>query len=491
MKKILIVPGNFFVSRNYFSSPLIEKLYQMSTKEKLVIYVAGIESNPVSEEDFSYLSEYFQDNYNIILIPLMNKLERPIDRVIWFLKNNFLQKSITYRFNEINEFVTHQRFKNITNIYKKMTNNEFIWKTDIWPKYLGFPFPKSKFIMNLILKFLTSKNFFNNPQIIKSLKSISPNLVILGDIQSPISFAYTNASKKLKIRIVGNVRTWDHLTKNGPVVPNLDEYWVWNNIMREELNKFHKIRQEKIYEVGSPQFDYYSYKSKLEINNLIEYYNIINPLKKLAISPDSILILFATNRPHRGIGEESIIEHICENIALGKYSKKTISIILRSHPYDETFNKRFKKFNHYPFVKLMESPKLSKYSPEEFREDMINVSILLQRSNLVLCGQSTFVIDASCTDTPIVNIAFEGELNIEENLSVNNRYNVDHYQKLLSMDGTILVQDFNSLDISIKKYLTNPSLKAKGRKNIKINFAGRNEKSSSDLISERISRLLS
>ena len=112
----------------------------------------------------------------------------------------------------------------------------------------------------------------------------------------------------------------------------------------------------------------------------------------------------------------------------------------------------------------MESPELSKFNPEEFREDMINVNILLQRSNLVLCGQSTFAIDASCTDTPIINIAFDGELNIEESLSVNNRYNVDHYQKLISMNGTILVQDFNSLDTSIEKYLTNPSFKSEGRK---------------------------
>jgi hypothetical protein len=490
MKKILIIPGNFFVSRNYFSSPLIEKLYQMSTNEKLVIYVAGLESNPISEENFKYLKSYFQDNYNIILLPLMDKLENPIYKFIWFMKNNFLQKSATYRFNEINKFVTHKRFKKITNFYRNTTKDEYLWKTDIWPKYLGFPFPKSRIILNLILKFLSSKIFFNNPSITKNLKDISPNLIILGDIQSPISFEYSNASRKLKIKIVGNVRTWDHLTKNGPVVPDLDEYWVWNNIMRDELNKFHKIRQEKIYEVGSPQFDYYSFKKQIEIDDLTEYYKLNSPLTKFKISPDSVLIFFATNRPHRGIGEESIVEYICEKIALGNYSKKSVNIILRSHPYDETFNNRFNKFKNYPFVKLMESPKLSRYSPEEFREDMVNVSILLQRSSLVLCGQSTFAIDASCTDTPIVNIAFEGKLSIEKNISVNNRYNVDHYQKLLSMDGTILVKDFDSLDKSIEKYLTNPSFKAVGRKNIKINFAGIKDKSSSDLISERISSLL-
>ena len=66
IKKIIIVPGNFFVSRNYFSSPLIENLQQISVKEKITIYIAGVESNPIGLEYFKSLKNYFENNVSTI-----------------------------------------------------------------------------------------------------------------------------------------------------------------------------------------------------------------------------------------------------------------------------------------------------------------------------------------------------------------------------------------------------------------------------------------
>ena len=332
---------------------------------------------------------------------------------------------------------------------------------------------------------LTSRN----PQIHKHLKEIKPDLLLLGDIQSPVSFDYVSVAKKLNIKIAGNVRTWDHLTKNGPVVPGLDEYWVWNPIMRTELEIFHKVSKNKIFEVGSPQFDYYFF-NKTNEKNLTDYFNIKNPESEFFLDDDAKLIFFATNRSHRGIGEESIIPHICEKIALGKYNQKKINLILRSHPYDSDFNERFKEFNDYPFVRLFKSPDLYEFNPDDFREDMIKVSLLLKRSKLVICGQSTFAIDSSCTNTPVINISFDGDIEVDSKLSVKNRYNVDHYQKLTSMDGTTIIEDFRSLDNEINSYLINPELKALGRDKIKNNFAGFFNKLSSERITERIIKLI-
>lgn len=489
MKKILIVPGNLFVSRNYFSSPLIEKLFQMSIKERLTIYIAGLEGNPVSENLLEKLTPFFEDNYNIKLIPLMKKLVSPKERLLWFLKNNYLHRASIYRFNEINNFETHQRFKKITKTYAKR-KDDHLWRSDIWPSYLGFPFPKSKFLLKILKKLLNSKYTSSNSIIEGYFKDIKPDLLIIGDIQAPISFNYTAVARKNRVKVAGNVRTWDHLTKNGPVVENLDEYWVWNKVMKEELKLLHGIPYKNIFEVGSPQFDYYSFKKEQEIDDLINYYQIQNPLNFLNILSNTKVIFFATNRPHRGIGEESIVEHICENIALGNYLKEKIYLILRSHPYDETFKSRFKQFSDYPFVNLLDSPNLSRFNPKEFRKDMIRVSILLRESSLVICGQSTFVIDASCANVPIINIAFDGKEEINETLSVKNRYNVDHYQKLLSMNGTTVVADFDLLDKSIIEYLLNPEIKSDGRKMIQNNFAGVTSKQSSDKILDRILDLL-
>ena len=69
---------------------------------------------------------------------------------------------------------------------------------------------------------------------------------------------------------------------------------------------------------------------------------------------------------------------------------------------------------------------------------------------------------------------------------VKNRYNVDHYQKLISYNGTKVVDNFDLLDKQIIKYLNNPKLDQEGRDLIKINFAGVSKKSSSDRILERI-----
>ena len=116
MKKILIIPGNTFVSRNYFSSPMIENLKRISIKDNIKIIVAEIESNPIPEEIFNKLKKIFEDDYNIQFVKLIKNPESPIERIIWYLKNNFFHKALTYRFNEINNFITQKRYKEITKL---------------------------------------------------------------------------------------------------------------------------------------------------------------------------------------------------------------------------------------------------------------------------------------------------------------------------------------------------------------------------------------
>ncbi|MAJ84364.1 MAG: hypothetical protein CBC30_04905 [Chloroflexi bacterium TMED70] len=489
MRKILIVPGNLFVSRNYFSSPLIENLKRISIKDEIKIIVAEVEGNPIDNDSFERLKRFFEENNNIQFVKLVRNPISLRERTIWYLKNNFLHKSLTFRFNEMNNFITHKRYKDITKTSIKKEDTQYLWNSDIWPRYLGFPFPKSKMLFKFIFSIFTSFIFSKNRIIENNFKNLNPDLLILGDIQSPVSFSYSNYAKKYKVKTVGSVRTWDHLTKNGPVIKNLDEYWVWNPVMREELIKFHNINDSKIFEIGSPQFDYYL-NNEIDDENLIEYFNIKKTNEEFSIDDETSVIFFATNRPHRGIGEESIIHHICENIALGIYPAKDISLVLRSHPHDKTFMERFKEFKKYPFVRLFNSSQISNFDPIEFRDDMIKVNLLLKKSKLVICGQSTFAIDSACTDTPIINISFEGDVNINEKLSVKNRYNVDHYQKLISYNGTKLVDDFDSLDNSIEEYLIDPAIDNDGRKLISKKFAGFSDKSSSEKITERILKIL-
>ena len=197
MKKVLIIPGNTFVSRNYFSSPMIENLKRISIKDNIKIIVAEIESNPLPNETFDKLKKIFEDDYNIQFVKLIKNPESPIERVIWYLKNSFLHKALTYRFNEINNFITQKRFRDITKTQIKKSDKKYLWDSDIWPKYFGFPFPKSKIIFKILYFLFSSTLFSNNKVIDENLKNLKPDLVVLGDIQNPVSFSYFKLCKKI------------------------------------------------------------------------------------------------------------------------------------------------------------------------------------------------------------------------------------------------------------------------------------------------------
>tara|TARA_Y100001960_G_scaffold333526_1_gene439146 strand:+ start:1719 stop:3194 length:1476 start_codon:yes stop_codon:yes gene_type:complete len=478
-KSIMFVPGNSFVTRNYLSTPFFDELLKLKESYNLDVYFAGIESNPVSRDIFDKVSS-FLSNHDISLIPLVPERGFFKERFFWKIRQDFLHKSSVYRFNDINSFITHKRYRDITSNLKNL-NHDYLWNTDVWPSYLGFPFPKSKKILNIFIKMMTMKLISGQNSIKKVFDKISPDIVFIGDSQTPISFTYSIYGLMHKSYVIGNVRTWDHLTKNGPVIPHLSEYWVWNNTMKDEMVKFHNVESDLINVVGSPQFDNYFNIKNLNSDSILESHGI---------KSDVNIILFGSNRFHRGIGEPSIAKHIAEKIKSSFYSKSNFQMVIRSHPMDQDFEKRFQSLKNYPFVKLLKTPNIDNFNPIQYKEDGYLMASLLEKSKMLICGQSTLAIDASCTNTPIINLAFEGQEDVPDLLSVSNRYFVNHYQDLLKTDGTKLVSNFQELDNQISNYIDNPNQYSEGRKKIKDQFAGDNKDLSSVRIFNRLKEIL-
>ena len=478
-KSIMFLPGNSFVTRNYLSTPFFEQLVKMKESYNLDVYFAGIESNPVSREIMEKVS-FFLSNHDISLIPLVSEKGYFRERFFWKIRQDYLHKSSIYRFNDFNSFVTHNRYKDITSNFKDF-NHKLLWRTDVWPSYLGFPFPKSKKILEIMKKLLTSKIISGHHSVKKIMNEISPDILFIGDSQTPISFTYAVYALMNKSYVIGNVRTWDHLTKNGPLIPNLSEYWVWSDTMKDEMTKFHNVKSDLIEIVGSPQFDNYFNVKNLNTDSILAEKNI---------SSDENIILFGANRFHRGIGEPSIAKHIAEKIKSYSYSKSNFQLVIRSHPMDHEFEERFKGLKEYSFVKLLKTPNIDDFDPVQYKEDGYLMASLLGKSKMLICGQSTLAIDASCTNTPIINLAFEGQEDVPDLLSVSNRYNVNHYQGLLKTEGTSLVSNFEELDNQISQYLENPNQYFEGRKKIKDKFAGDNKLLSSERIINRLTTIL-
>ena len=411
-KSIMFLPGNSFVTRNYLSTPFLEQLVKMKEAYNLDVYFAGIESNPVSREIMEKVS-FFLSNHDISLIPLVSEKGYFRERFFWKIRQDYLHKSSIYRFNDFNSFVTHKRYKDITANFKDF-NHKLLWRTDVWPSYLGFPFPKSKKILEIMKKLLTSKIISGHHSVKKIMNEISPDILFIGDSQTPISFTYAVYALMNKSYVIGNVRTWDHLTKNGPLIPNLSEYWVWNDTMKDEMTKFHNVKSDLIEIVGSPQFD--------------NYFNVKN------LNTDSILA-------EKNISSEQLIKNIIienEIITNEKYIAK-IKINL----------------NRKRIINLLRNNKIN-YTDIQSKQFLVVSSYNINFINIGLNKKKSFnnFLVQKLTINKLINYTFP-------NLDANDRY-ILPYEKIIN-------EDISRFDLILNKYNLNQLILIKILNSVTIN----------------------
>ncbi len=473
-QSVLFAINSPFSTRDYVSKPLFENLVSVVRKHGMT---------PVFSSYEVEIKEFIESN-GAEFEPLVLRGDGFIRKQLWKVRNSVLYRAVTYRHNEVNQFDQQRRFKEITRKWGK-SGHPAIRPHDVWPRYLGFPFPRSKFMLHLQSRILWSGLFNHSNEIERIFKERKPALVVTAMLQRPISFSYIHYAQKAKVPVVGVVGSWDHLTKDGLVPPSVADYWVWNETMREEALEYHEIDPARVQVLGGSQFDKYRVPpTDTELAELRE---------KFAIGAEQSVITFAANTNPRGIGEPSVVQYLAEMLAEGELElDKNTVIVVRSHPFDVFFEQRFGELRSLPNVRLWEATQVKQSSVEEMRMDSRLTSTLLNQSKMLVGGQGTPAIDAACADIPVINIAFNGTESVPDELGVRFRYEVDHYKKLMSMDGTTIVESFDELAEAVKAYSANPELKSEGRRRIREEFAGiMSDKLASDRIAERLDQLLS
>lgn len=473
-RSVLFAINAPFSTRDYVSAPLFENLVSTVRKHGMV---------PVFSSYEAQIRDFVEAN-GAEFEPLVLRGDGFIRKRLWKVRNSLLYRSVTYRHNEVNQFDHQQRFKQITRKWGR-SGHPAIRPHDIWPAYLGFPFPRSRRMLRLLSTVLWSGQFNHSLEIERIFKERKPALVVAAVIQRPISFSYIHYANKAHVPVVGVVGSWDHLTKDGPFPSSVADCWVWNETMREEANAYHDIDQTRIQVLGASQFDKYRIPpTETELKDLHERFDIEN---------SQPLITFAANTNPRGVGEPTVVEHLAKKLQTGELGLDSNSVIVvRSHPFDVQFEKRFGHLRSHSNVRLWEATQVKASPVEEMRSDARLTGALLNQSRMLICGQGTPAIDAACADIPAINIAFNGAEDVPAELGVRYRYDVDHYKKLMSIDGTTIVESFDELDTAVRESVVNPGLKSEGRRRIREEFAGiRSGKLASERIAERLDQLLS
>lgn len=94
--------------------------------------------------------------------------------------------------------------------------------------------------------------------IISELQQQNPDLMLITPYvdTNSLMLSWVKAAKKLKIRVMYNVYSWDNLTNKGLIQIEPEAITLWNKFQSEEL-KMHKISTSRVCITGSQIYDYW------------------------------------------------------------------------------------------------------------------------------------------------------------------------------------------------------------------------------------------
>ena len=299
----------------------------------------------------------------------------------------------------------------------------------------------SEKLINLYNKF-QQKTFSKNPIIEKYLEIFEKNKtdVLFFTHQRPSFIApIIYVAEILKIKTATFIFSWDNIASKGRMAGNFDNYFVWNELMKNELLKFYtSIKEEKIFVVGTPQFEMYAMDSI--------GYSKEELVKKFKLNLDNKIILFTCN-DSSSKNDPIYLEELAKAIKSNKITSK-VNLIVRTSPAENP--DRFKylmkeydfiKWNFPEWVLSREKHHESWTQRIPTLTDVNDLKSLLMHSDLVINVLSTITLDSFVFNKPVINPVFGNKDNEFADDQKFLRYL--HLERLVDSKSSTIVKNNN------------------------------------------------
>jgi CDP-glycerol glycerophosphotransferase (TagB/SpsB family) len=299
------------------------------------------------------------------------------------------------------------------------------------------PLPRWKIVDDAMARWHFSSRRHVPSMLLERLRNDCEALVVTSP-QAEASMPVLTAARRLRIPVVGYIASWDHQVGKGIISPHLDRYLVQNEVMRNDLWRYHGIEPSRVRVTGWPQTDVYHRRRGRD-----EYEQL---LRGFGLAVDRPVVLYAGNSPNNAPFEENLVQRLVtwwrEAGADGRFS-----LLFRPHPYDDDVVRRYAAAVEQPGVAVQRST----YADYEA------LVTLLQHVDCVVAGGGTILLEALVNDRPCVCVTFaEGA---PPGFDAADRANQtgEHYRQLIESQAFYRASNFRELAHAVERALANPA----------------------------------
>ena len=350
--------------------------------------------------------------------------------------------------------------------------NFFKYLAKILPPFL---FGRFRFIVEALRYFdykrCASKRFE------KLFDKYKPDLVFSTDIQNEIDVNLLQNAKKIGVRTVGMVRSWDNLTCKGLMRFVPDRLIVENEISKNEAIKYNWVPPSRIEITGIPRYDQYHAVNWISRDDFLGELDFDSNRKTVFYAP---------------IGDRYISDNQLDRLVIETLLELPLNVLVRLPPND-IVNLEGLRNDGLGILKI-DKPGIRSWlggtkSNELSLADDIRLRQTLSMADVVVAGPSTILVDGAFLGRPLVAVDFDEKERIYVD-SVRRYYDYDHLRKAIESGGVAMARSRLQLLHHIDELLVEPELYREGRERIVKEQCFTRDAKSSERLTRAIDNIL-
>jgi CDP-Glycerol:Poly(glycerophosphate) glycerophosphotransferase len=261
--------------------------------------------------------------------------------------------------------------------------------------------------------------------------------ILLANIQMHAVVPFIVGGRRFSLPLVGHIASWDHTVGKGIVSPHLRRYIVQNDVMRDDLVRYHGIDAARVVVTGWPQTDvFHRQRPRAEFESVVSGLGL-DPAKPVVL----VMGNTPTNAPYEKLFVDRLISWWEESGAESRFS-----LLFRPHPRDRGWRERFSGALFRDGAAVQE-PSFT---------DLEVLAVLLQHGDCVISNAGTILLDALVNDRPAVCVLYDEGAPEGESWALKN-VSGEHYKSLIESEAFYRATRFEEVTAGVERALAQPA----------------------------------